>query len=697
MKRVIYYFNILTIFFSVSIFGQFSTEAYLEFLNQNENLTSQQLLDMNSAGLFVGNINSNLENALFFDSVSIKYNLTTDEKNLITKHGFMVSERLQKGSFGHQFEDIYHKDLPVFISSDAILHAFHASYDKILKNTELDVLIPKLNELLNALHNNFPSLKSRVSTQADVTQALMDLDVYLTVANRLLSNEANAHYTENVDLIQDLLNDIDSETFVERKLFSETPRKIDFSQFKPRGHYVDEYHPELADYFRTMMWFGRMELYLIAPHSLVKVPIEDVQRQIMISMLFSELIKESNIRSVFDEIEFIIRTFVGEQDNVTLPGLEEVLEEAGITSVDMLSDTTTVLKFQDVLKSKSYAGQKILSQILINDPMSPDKIEPASAFMPFGQRFVIDSYVTGSVVYDKVFNEGGPQRMLPSTLDILYALGNDASAQLLKSELDTYKYSKNLAALRYLVDSYNFDFWDNSIYNLWLNSIRSLNPQEDRTALPQFMQTAAWWQQKMNSQLSSWTELRHDNLLYAKQSYTGGIVCSYPYSYVEPVPEFFNSINILAVNTLNKLNTIYSFNEWTKKGFEEYFSLLGGVADTLAIIAQKELDKQSFSSEEIDFLKRMLFNNPNMVCGAPEHIGWYPQLYYNDYEQDDLHKEDYIVADYHTAPTDQNGTMIGWVKHAGTGPIDLAVILAENSNGQKTAFVDPAIFGPLGN
>ena len=60
------------------------------------------------------------------------------------------------------------------------------------------------------------------------------------------------------------------------------------------------------------------------------------------------------------------------------------------------------------------------------------------------------------------------------------------------------------------------------------------------------MQTAAWWQHKMNSQLSSWTELRHDNLLYAKQSYTGGIICSYPYSYVEPVPEFFNSISVLA-------------------------------------------------------------------------------------------------------------------------------------------------------
>ncbi|MCB9248137.1 MAG: DUF3160 domain-containing protein [Ignavibacteriales bacterium] len=36
----------------------------------------------------------------------------------------------------------------------------------------------------------------------------------------------------------------------------------------------------------------------------------------------------------------------------------------------------------------------------------------------------------------------------------------------------------------------------NSIYNLWLNSIKSLHPPQDRTGLPNFMQTAAWWQQK---------------------------------------------------------------------------------------------------------------------------------------------------------------------------------------------------------
>ncbi len=42
----------------------------------------------------------------------------------------------------------------------------------------------------------------------------------------------------------------------------------------------------------------------------------------------------------------------------------------------------------------------------------------------------------------------------------MFALGNDAAAQLLKSELNAYHYSSNLAALRYLINSYGTDFWN---------------------------------------------------------------------------------------------------------------------------------------------------------------------------------------------------------------------------------------------
>ena len=76
-------------------------------------------------------------------------------------------------------------------------------------------------------------------------------------------------------------------------------------------------------------------------------------------------------------------------------------------------------------------------------------------------------------------------------LDPMFALGNNASAQLLKNELDEYKYGGNLAALRYLIDSYGNDFWQSSMYNIWLNALRTLNPPYIKDSLPLFMQTGA--------------------------------------------------------------------------------------------------------------------------------------------------------------------------------------------------------------
>ncbi len=669
--------------------SQFNVNEYKQFLENNKNISSSQLLQKYSANLFQNDINTNWDDALFHDSIDIKYELTNYEKQLISKNGFVVTERKSLPSFGEQFADIYHKDLPVYISSDAILHAFHSSYDKILKNTELSILIKDVKNLLESMHSKMPELTAKYSSNSAMTKMLKDVDVYLTVPVKLIGGTIQPFYNGNSSSVNDLISKIDSYSAYEIPLFSDSPKKIDFSQFKPRGHYDDENYPQLAKYFKTMMWLGRIELYLIAPKSLIPVPFVDVQRQIIDATLITELIDLANVQDLYNEIDFIIRTFVGEQDNVTLLDYNSVLSSINVSNSSALLDSLKVIEFQDTLKTKSFADQKILSQILMSDPMAPDSIIPASAFMLFGQRFVIDSYVTASVVYDKIIDNGVPQkRMLPSTLDILFALGNDASAQLLQPELDKYKYSKNLAGLRYLIDSYNFDFWNNSIYNLWLNSIRTLNPPSDRSAFPTFMQTAAWWQQKMNTQLASWTELRHDNLLYAKQSYSGGVTCSYPNSYVEPIPKFFNSISVLAQNTLVKLNQISAFDKFALENFNIYFTKLSSISDTLSNIAQKELNKELLSLEETSFLKRLLFNNPNQVCGAPRHVGWYSQLYFGN-NSNEFKKQDYLVADIHTAPTDEFGNAVGWVKHAGTGPIDLAIIVAKTVDNKSVAFVGP--------
>jgi hypothetical protein len=118
-----------------------------------------------------------------------------------------------------------------------------------------------------------------------------------------------------------------------------------------------------------------------------------------------------------------------------------------------------------------------------------------------------------------------------------------------------------------------------------------------------------------------------------------------------------------------------------------YFSNMKKIADTLETIAQKTLTETPLSLTERAFLKGMLIS-PEGICGAP-YTGWYPSLYYNG--ENDFNKNDLIVADIHTAPTDENGTPIGWVLHVGTGPLDMAIITAELPDGQFYAFIGPVL------
>ncbi|MCX6149290.1 MAG: DUF3160 domain-containing protein [Ignavibacteriales bacterium] len=677
----------INLFFLLCIYAQAQTEpfdlnSYKQFLSNNQNMTSGQLLNLHPTGIFKGDLKLQPKDAVYFDSICFKYNLTEQEKSLIQKNGFMVSERLTNKSFGEAFGDIWHKDLPVFISTDAILHALHMSYDEILKTVEVNFLIPKLDTFLKKLKEQQSYLHTKYSNNPMMTRKLYDLDIYLTVAIKLMGDFAIPYYSDLTrPEINKIFNYISAEKPIEDSLFSSTNRIMDYSQFKVRGHYTDSNFPKLATYFKTMMWLGRTEIYLLSPRAIEPAPTEeDIQRQTIDALLVNEAIELGNLTSQWKELDDVIKFFVGESDNVTPPNLKSLVQAIDIKNASDLLDKSKLKSFQDSLKTKAYAFQRILSQIIMTGFNSPDSIIPASSFLLFGQRFIIDSYVTSQVVFDKIlFNNSRIKRMLPSTLDVLYTLGNDASAQLLVSELDKYHYSSNLAALRYLIDGYDNDFWEVSLYNLWLNSIRKLNPPNDRTNLPQFMQSAGWWQEKMNTQLSSWAQLRHDNLLYAKQSYSGGVICSYPFSFVEPVPEFYDAVNQFCARGKEFLKNYPVYTDY-------YFEKCEAIMDTLSSIAKKELNKQSFSEAEKSFLRRMLYNAN--ICGQT-FDGWYLDLFYTGGLG--MLKDDKVIADVHTAPTDEFGNMVGWILHAGTGPINLGVFIAEAPDNQSVAFVGPVM------
>jgi hypothetical protein len=664
----------------------FDLQGYEAFLAAHRDMSSAQLLALHSAGTFAQHSPVSPDGLTYFPGIQSRYSFTPYELSLLVDHGFVVADRLRFPSFANALLDIYTHDLPVFVSSDAILHAIHASYDVILMEAENQFLIPRLDSLLSALRAQLPALGAAYAPDTAMTPMIHDLDVYLTVAYAMLKGSAVPCFPEDASTVSTLENFITLQQPVMYPLFSSTARFIDFSQFTVRGHYTQS--AVLGRYFQSMMWLGKTELYLLGPANVNPgQKVSDVQRQTIDAALLVEALDRAAAFPRLEEIDAVIRMFVGESDNVTLPNMKSLLQRGQIGSASQLLDSLLLAALQDTLKNQPFAFQRINSQILASsDPTKPDSVKPASAVLLLGQRFVVDSYVTGDVVFDRISYQGhAVWRALPSPLDVLFALGNDAAGQLLVPELDTYHYGTNLASLRYLIDGYDASFWNSSLFNAWLEMIRACNPPADRSVLPGFMTTASWWQEKMNTQLASWAELRHDNLLYAKQSYTVVASCSFPHGYVEPIPAFYDAVRAFAQLGMNRLVPLLSV-QVPQNALSWYFSKLDAVADTLGSIARKELSATPLSSNENLFLQHMLYMGSGGCVPAP--AGWYCNLYY---ETNGFYKMDYVVADVHTCPSDAMGNMVGWVLHVGTGPINMGVVTVTASDGCGAAYVGPVM------
>ncbi|MCX6136021.1 MAG: DUF3160 domain-containing protein [Ignavibacteriales bacterium] len=665
--------------------ASFVLSDYKAFLASHQNMNSAELLSQYPAGNFQPRVKTAAPGT-YLDSVRLKYGLTAYESSLLSNNGFAVTERLSYPSFGHAYLDIYHKDLPVYVTTDALLHAVHNSYDAILMNVEQTILVQQVERLLTRLHAQIPLLQQKYSDRPEMFVMLKDLDVYLTVPLRLFGGMEACVFPDQESVVTTLLNKIAGAQAGTYPLFSSTPRWIDFSQFTPRGHYTLTVN--LQHYFRAMIWLGKTEFYLIAPDNVTPAQSEtDIQRQIIDALLLQEAMQGANALVSLNQIDSIIALFAGEADNVTLPQLTDVRQSvSGSSAADFLS-LPRCSTFQDSLKTKSFAFQRINSQILISSALNPDKLKPASSFLLLGQRFVVDSYAAGNVVYDNILYNGVRiWRPLPSTLDILFAIGNDAAAQLLTPELDKYHYASNLASLRYLIAGYDTAFWNANLYHAWLNVIRSLNPPADRSAFPLPMQTSAWWQQKMNTQLASWSQLRHDNLLYAKQSYTGGTTCSYPDGYVEPIPEFYRALKKLGDIGADKFRRLQADVSNVPPAAIEYFEFLAAIADTLGRIAEKERSHAPFSVQEKRFLGSMV--SEQLICGVM-YDGWYYKLFFK--REDGFTGKDWIVADVHTCPTDAAGNPVGWVLHAGTGAVNMGFFIMENADGVNQTYAGPVM------
>jgi hypothetical protein len=406
-----------------------------------------------------------------------------------------------------------------------------------------------------------------------------------------------------------------------------------------------------------MIWLGRTDFRLIetAPDGS-----QELRRPQYDAMLLLRQAMAAADLASFQKVDAVLQAFLGESDTMTLPQVDSLLDDLGGLDAARSANDVTI---ESALRAGGYGLQRIASQIMVNDG-SVETLPLARSFALFGQRYVLDSHVFSQVVYDRLPSK----RMMPNPLDVAFAaLGNDQALGLLEPELEQFAgYPGALEGARVLVDAHGSKFWDANLYNIWLSSLRALSPGADAgqpasVGLPELTGTELWGRRILNTQLGSWAELRHDTLLYAKQSYTGVPECVYPDAYVDPYPEFYERLRAFAHKGIALADLLDG-----DARLLAYFTKLESTLTTLAGMANNQREGTPFSAEQMAFVNRAVrIRQVDAICttvDAPD--GWLSDLYL---EPDTSIEASPTVADVHTQPADEGGSIVGKVLHVGTG------------------------------
>ncbi|NEO71764.1 DUF3160 domain-containing protein [Moorena sp. SIO3H5] len=618
--------------------------------------------------------------------------LNSDELAVFKKQGFVVSERMGAHSFAELFYRIYSNDLPVFVSADALLHAWHRSYDAILEELEESYLATSLDEILTGMADKIPEASNQYGNGV-LDLSLIDADYFLAVARSLLAGETVKTKLNQDARVAATLNAIEAEQIEEEfKLFGRD-RDMDFSQFKVRGHY--ENSETLKKYFQAVMWCGRVDLRITGK------PEEASSRELGTAIILNDLLKQSGKFEQWQDFDQMLQTFVGATDSMTFAQLADLLKQAKIKSPTDIKDLSTLKQLQTEILANHVGFQNIRSHVYVSpeDDNQTKDIIPHS-FTVIGQKFILDSWMLSKVVYDDIiWNRKKVQRRVPSGLDVAFAtLGNTQVVPELVDRMrnqngdkfrDGLNYQHNLAAAFNVVDQLNPSAWEDNLYMHWLATLRELSKPTTDSKYPEAMRTRAWGMKTLNTQLASWTQLRHDTILYAKQSYTATTRCYYPAGFVEPRPEFWERFEKMAV-LAGQLIENTPFPERFRKIQQKQTKFFKNFSQQLTIlkeIALKELAQQELTEAQTNFLEKVV-EIERFASGGPTYSGWYPSLFYK--KPDDSDKWDAIVADVHTNVPDPMVGDPGSVLHQGVGNIDLLMIAVDNGE-DKMVFAGPVL------
>jgi hypothetical protein len=534
--------------------------------------------------------------------------------------------------FHTAYEENVYSGWPIFVTTDAALNTWHLVFDKVLRSLEQGVLLPKLETLVAGMLDAAERQASQaeggaVSDAADrVVQLLQVAGAELGIPVGTLGPAARA---------EKALIDAHSKAATSPILGT----KIDYTLYTPRGHYTR--NEDLTRFFVAMSVLGQSAFCLPGARE-CSDGIAAVRAAILASRA---LVSSQELVGLWRDLYEPTAFLVGAADDYTPLEVRDAAQAAagGLADIEAFESDATV--------------QRVADELVSRRPVRIDPERPSIRLM--GTRFVIDSFVLDQLIFPNVGTESEP-RNVPSALDLASAFGSPLAAEIQRAsgQEDFANYSSRMRRMRRAIATRPDDEWGGTVYDAWLAALEPLWV-EHGAAFPDFMRTDAWAAKDLQTGAGSYTELKHDTILFTKQAAAeGGDGQSIPgrRNWVEPDPVVFGRLRAMTELMRGGLAS----RELLPR---EYENLLTDTADLFAFferIATDELAGEPISNRDNE---RLTF-----IGGVLEAFWWRTS------DEDDADEDAAVIADIASSPD-------GFLE-VGTGRIDRIFVLVPDDRGR---------------
>jgi len=549
-------------------------------------------------------------------------NLTENSLEILKKNGFVVVSGNEREIF-----DVYihckEKNHPIFITTDAVLHTSHLFFDTILRIVEVEKLYDLTQELTDRMLE-ISKTQYKEANDKEVKQALRLNIGFFSVAKNLFEPDYNPGYKLS-DLVSKELKNISEHKGIKFRelldyidnpsLFTHPYAYEDYSQYIPRGHYTR--NDLFKKYFKVMMWYGRID-FKLKPGKHKQAVLHGKKMTLQALLMADAFMRDERAYQLWNMIYKPSVFFVGKTDDLMAEDYISLIKKIfpDEKDVDKYHEDKFLSEF--IQKAIELRPPKILSGVSYKEDGNFEQTTLGFRFM--GQRFIPDSYIFQQLVYGvkkmeytvnnkpftmEIIPNAGAVRAFPRGLDVMAVLGSRRALTILEKEGDTdfTGYDEQLNKLKKEFSSLTQKQWSQNLYWGWLYSLIPLLKQDVEEKAPGFMKQSSWIDKELMTALGSWTELRHDTILYAKQSYTlmGRAPIPQPsltYGFVEPYPQVYQRLKSM----MAQLREMSSDLKIEIPEVQDKINRFENVLNTLGIISEKELERESLDNEEYFFV-----------------------------------------------------------------------------------------------